>query len=332
MAHSLPHWPPHWPQPDAPLFAGRYRATPEAFVVEELPGFEPSGAGEHLLLQVRKRGANTFWVAQELARHFGCRPADVGYCGEKDRHAVATQWFSLRDPGGALAATCATGGDGWQVLGQARHHRKLRRGEHAGNRFRLRLDLDGSPDAERVAAARSRLASGVANYFGPQRFGRDGANLEQAAAWVAGAKLPPRGAMRGRILSTARSLLFNEVVAARVRHGSLRDPVEGDVITAAGATGPLWGRGRSATTAVAAVLEAAALEPWGDWCTRLEYAGLSQERRALLLRPAAVSLAAQGDALLLDCELPPGAFVTSVLAALGDFVDGSGSGDGRDRQ
>ncbi len=327
MANPLPHW----PQPDAPLFCGRYRATPEAFVVEELSGFEPSGAGEHLLLRVRKRGANTFWVAQELARHFGCRPADVGYCGEKDRHAVTTQWFSLRDPGGAIAVTCGSGGEGWQVLEQARHHRKLRRGDHAGNRFRLRLDLDGAPASEAIAAARCRLAAGVANYFGPQRFGRDGGNVEQAAAWVAGAKLPPRGPVRGRILSTARSLLFNEVVAARVRHGSLRAAIEGDVITTEGATGPLWGRGRSATTGFAADLEAAALEPWRAWCERLEHAGLSQERRPLLLRPAALALEAEQQALLLNCELPPGAFVTSVLAALGDFTDGSGSGDGRDR-
>ena len=329
---------PDWPQPGEPLFRGWYRTTPEAFRVDELPGWEPSGAGEHLLLRVAKRGANTAWVAQALARRAGCQTSEVGYCGEKDRHAVTTQWFSLRDPRQALDWRGDEAGDGWNVLALARHDRKLRRGDHAGNRFSLRLELEHAPAPEAVAQARSRLEEGIPNYFGPQRFGRDGGNLSRAAAWVDGARLPARGPERGRILSTARSLLFNEVVAARVRAGCLGAVLEGDVMEEGTAcpgaacpgvpTGPMWGRGRSATGAAAAALEAAALAPYQSWCERLEFAGLKQERRPLLVRPGAFALDVQGSTLQLECVLPPGVFVTSVLAALGTFVDGSGSADG----
>ncbi len=85
----------------SPLGTGRLRVEPEDFIVDEDLGFEPSGAGAHVLVRVRKRGANTEWVAREIARHAGCRPGDVGFAGLKDRHAVTTQWFS-----GALAAGC----------------------------------------------------------------------------------------------------------------------------------------------------------------------------------------------------------------------------------
>jgi len=51
-----------------PPVRGRLRGAPEDFVVEELLGFEPDGAGTHALLVVEKRGANTAWVGSQLAR------------------------------------------------------------------------------------------------------------------------------------------------------------------------------------------------------------------------------------------------------------------------
>jgi tRNA(Glu) U13 pseudouridine synthase TruD len=42
--------------PDLPGTSGLLRVTEEDFSVEELPLYEPSGAGEHLYLTVEKRG------------------------------------------------------------------------------------------------------------------------------------------------------------------------------------------------------------------------------------------------------------------------------------
>ena len=86
----------------APLAAGSCGAPPEDFVVEEDLGFAPAGSGQHLLLKVRKRNANTQWVARELARITGCRPCEVGYAGLKDRRAIAIQWFSVPQPRAAV--------------------------------------------------------------------------------------------------------------------------------------------------------------------------------------------------------------------------------------
>ena len=51
--------------------AALIRASAEDFRVTELPKVEPDGRGEHLLVRVRKRAANTPWVATQLARWAG---------------------------------------------------------------------------------------------------------------------------------------------------------------------------------------------------------------------------------------------------------------------
>ncbi|MFX8133556.1 tRNA pseudouridine(13) synthase TruD, partial [Acinetobacter baumannii] len=72
----------------------------EDFVVTELPLQPPSGAGEHVWLEVEKHGANTAFVAEQLAAAAGVQPFDVGYAGLKDRHALTRQWFSIYLPKG----------------------------------------------------------------------------------------------------------------------------------------------------------------------------------------------------------------------------------------
>src|SRR4051812_40168267 len=160
-----------------PLGSGVLRSTPEDFEVDEILGFAAAGEGPHALLHVRKRGANTEWVARELARAAGCKPFDVGFAGLKDRNAVTTQYFTV--PRGKRAADEFLGvtGEGFAVIGAAPHQRKLPRGALAGNRFEITVRaLTG--DAAALAARLADIArGGVPNYFGEQRFGRDAGNL-----------------------------------------------------------------------------------------------------------------------------------------------------------
>ena len=67
-------------------------------VFEQLP-FLPCGEGEHLFIHVRKTGANTLFVARELAKYFKVKEQLVSYAGLKDRFAVAEQWFGVHVPG-----------------------------------------------------------------------------------------------------------------------------------------------------------------------------------------------------------------------------------------
>lgn len=135
-----------------PPLAGRFRAEPEDFFVEEVLGFEADGSGTHVLLLVEKRDANTGWVAAELARAAGVSPRDVGFSGQKDRRAVARQSFSLPWPAAAPLEPCLEyAGEGYRVVSARRHGRKLRPGSHRANRFVVRI-RDWSGDREAIEA------------------------------------------------------------------------------------------------------------------------------------------------------------------------------------
>jgi len=321
-----------------PPAGGRLRTVPEDFVVEEVLGFEPDGAGAHLLLTVEKRGANTGWVAMQLARHAGIAVRDVGFCGQKDRDALTRQAYTLPWPANApLETPLGWSGEGYRVLAAARHGRKLRPGSHLANRFSLRVrELRGDPDA--VAARLAAIArSGVPSYFGPQRFGRGGANLAQAHEWARSGRPPRERAARSFALSGARSAMFNAVLAERVRAGSWNRLLPGEAVVLDGRrsffvidrpdealderctsldvhpSGPLHGRGRSPVAGEVAAIEARVIGAEPELCALLESQGMEQERRPLRLPVRNLAWELREDELVLDFELPRGAFATAVL-------------------
>ena len=193
---------------------------------------QPSGAGEHAFLLIEKSGANTEWVARRLAEKAGVAPMSVGYSGLKDRHAITRQNFSVHLPGRADPDWSALAIPGVRVLAASRHDRKLKRGVHRGNLFRIRVrDIAGVREVvePRLALIRER---GVPNYFGEQRFGRDAGNIDNARAMFAGRRMPR--AQAGMALSAARSLIFNAVLAQRVEDGSWDCGLDGEVWMLAG--------------------------------------------------------------------------------------------------
>lgn len=321
-----------------PPVHGRLRATPEDFRVEEVLGFEPDGAGSHALLTVEKRGANTGWVAAQLARATGVAARDVGWSGQKDRDAVTRQAYTLPWPASLPLEPCLElAGEGYRVVAASRHGRKLRPGSHRANRFELRVrDLEGDVDA-----LRSRLdliaARGVPNYFGPQRFGRHGSNLVRARHWAQGGPAPRDRGARAFALSAGRSAVFNAVLAARVRDGSWDRLLPGEAVLLDGRrsffrageidaelasrldamdvhpSGPLWGRGDSPAALDALAVEASVTAGEPALCALLESQGLEQERRSLRLPVRDLRWSIDGDGLALAFELPRGAFATAVL-------------------
>jgi tRNA pseudouridine13 synthase len=312
-----------------PVAKGRLRATPEDFVVEEDLGFAPSGSGPHLLLKVRKRNANTEWVAKQIASAARCRPFEVGFAGLKDRRAVAVQWFSVPQPRGAAPDLASLREAEFEVLEAHPHSRKLPRGALAGNRFEIRIrDLVAEQGLEpRLEAIAS---GGVPNYFGPQRFGRDGANLDRI-----GTSLHP--GERGFVLSAARSLVFNAVLAERVTESSWRTLEAGDVanLDARGSifavdavddvlrdraarleihpTGPMWGQGEPASAGRIRDLEARIAAGFAQACALVSEAGMKQERRALRLAVRDLRWAREAGDLQLSFRLSRGSFATTVL-------------------
>lgn len=347
---SEPIQPGPWPRATEAEFgpppAGTFRVTPEDFVVEEVLGFAPEGEGEHLWLWIEKRELTTLEVARHLARVCAVSERAVGYSGMKDRVAVTRQWFSVHLPGqpapAELSATLQA--SGIQLLEQARHPRKLKRGVHRANRFVLRIS-----GAAVNATLETRWAwlcqHGVPNLFGMQRFGPHGRNLVRARALLARG-WRKRDDRQGMLLSAARSFLFNELLALRIADGSWQRLVPGDVAILDGTasqfsvaelddelsaraerldlhpSGVMWGTGSSRATGVAREFEQVVTERHAGLCQGLERAGVAMARRALRMRLEQPQLTLAGNGARLEFQLPRGGFATAVLHELLDDTQG----------
>ncbi len=309
---TLPQWPNAYPVSGA---SATLKFLNEDFIVTELPLQLPAGEGEHLWLDVEKNGANTAYVAQQLAEAAGVQDRDVGYAGLKDRYAITRQWFSIYLPKGETPDLSSLQHPEFKVLSQRRHVKKLRPGDLQGNRFRIVL-RDVTGDREAIETSLQAVASqGVPNYFGAQRFGFEGGNVELGRAMLAREIRVRNPKKKGIYLSAVRSFVFNEVLALRIQQGLWGQTLPGDVMNEAGQpTGPLWGRGRVSTTDDAQALENGVAERHATLCDGMEHAGLDQDRRALVASPGGMAWQwLQADQLVLNFSLPAGNYATSVL-------------------
>lgn len=334
-----------------PAGRAQLRVEPEDFVVREWLGWEADGEGDHLLLKVRKRGANTLWVAKQLARLAKIDPRDVGFAGLKDRDAVTEQAFTVPARSALGDAWLGVSGEGFEVVAAARHRRKLKRGALKGNDFTIVLRAFEGDATVLEQRLRAVAAAGAPNYFGPQRFGRDANNLRTALAWFSGEATPQDRWQRGFALSAARSAIFNAVVARRVQGATWNRLLPGEIVNLDGSgsvfvadvvdatleercarldvhpTGPMWS-GPASASGAAAALEAEVGARHDVLARGLSDARLEPERRALRIRVDGLEWTITGDAVRLTFRLHRGAFATAVLHELignvfgGDVPDG----------
>ncbi|PNK61182.1 tRNA pseudouridine(13) synthase TruD [Psychrobacter sp. FDAARGOS_221] len=359
------------PQPyPAPIASASFKQTPSDFQVDEVLDIDLSGEGEHLWLLIKKTGMNTLFVAQQLAKWAKIPSRDVGYSGLKDRQAVTTQWFSLRIPKGELPefgfaefihqnrATAHNTNDNssleaLEVLEQVWHSKKLHKGAHKANRFLIRLQDLVFADQQAVDSILETIKTqGVPNYFGEQRFGHDGNNIATALEWfeqgtIHGRKPHPKKSrdLQSLLLSSARSAIFNQVVAQRVTDGSWNTALAGDVFNLDGSgsvftveqidqeihdrlasgdihpTGPLWGINNDKVSAEAQALEQRIVsdDPILQRLAQgLENKQIKTMRRALRLPVSELNWSWDeiDNTLVLDFTLSTGSFATSVLANL----------------
>ncbi|GAA5218415.1 tRNA pseudouridine(13) synthase TruD [Corallincola platygyrae] len=319
-----------------PTGSGQLKKQPEDFFVDEVMGFEPSGEGEHLWLQVRKRDANTADVIKSLSGRLGVSPKVIGHSGLKDRWAVTQQWLSVQLPGQDAPDMLGELSPGVEVIAQTRHHKKLRPGTHAANCFEIRLRELTQPE-ECVERLENIIETGVPNYFGEQRFGREGKNLSLAQSLFAGKRIKSRN-QKSMAISSARSFLFNRVASERVAQGL--KPLDGESLMLSGSrsfftaeqidgeiserlanadvllSAPLWGRGELPSIGSAGEIERASLVGCESLMEGLEGQGLKQERRPLILRPESLSWQVEGNEILLKFSLPTGSFATAVVREL----------------
>ncbi|MDN7123599.1 tRNA pseudouridine(13) synthase TruD [Pseudidiomarina sp. 1APP75-32.1] len=327
-----------------PQTTGKYRQSHEDFQVIEQLEVGADEPGEHQWLWVYKNGANTNFVARQLADFAGVSERQVSYSGLKDRHAETWQWFSVQLPGQELLDWSQLEHPEFRVERAVRQTKKLKQGYHSGNTFVLRVR-----DVSDMAQLRERwqqvVELGVPNYFGEQRFGHDGQNLAKARAWLTGelSRKQVRKWSRqqqGMLLSTARSYLFNNIVSARIAADRMK-PEQGDFMILSGSRSffqidaldeELLTRWRTGDILLSAPLAGSWPEPRSSHLTDFEFALLQEDaelvaglkaqrvdlaRRAILLKPAAASMEELDERNAeLRFTLPTGSFATSLLREL----------------
>ncbi|WP_299079868.1 tRNA pseudouridine(13) synthase TruD [uncultured Paraglaciecola sp.] len=332
--------------------SGQFKSKVEDFQVTEQLGYNPIGEGEHIYLWVRKKGLNTAYLAEQIAKFTQLPLRAVTYAGRKDKHAQTEQWFSVHLPGKGEFDWTQFNQPGAEILKSIRHNKKLRTGVLKGNQFNITLrQLTSTTGID--ARLQQIKQQGVPNYYGPQRFGSTlhdprGGNLVLAEKMINGETIRNRN-KRSMAISALRSWLFNEMLHSRLKNGCLNKALPGDVMQLAGShsffcaeqldeatlsriqqqdiylTAPLWGCGQLASQSEALQFEQGLAQLHPAVTKTLEELGLKQERRATNLFPKDLKWSLQQNVLNLSFSLPTGTFATSVLRELLDLQDDSHS-------
>ncbi|MEX0445493.1 tRNA pseudouridine(13) synthase TruD [Xenorhabdus sp. SGI246] len=330
----------HWLY-DRPEATGVVKAAPEDFIVREDLGFSPDGEGEHLMVHIRKTGCNTQFVADHLARFAKISARSVSYAGLKDRNAVTEQWFCLHLPGKQDPDLTTFQLEGCEILGTARQKRKLRIGALKGNDFTL--ILREVSDRQSVEKRLQLVAqTGVPNYFGEQRFGRNGQNLVQAQRWAENEIQVKERNRRSFYLSACRSAMFNTITSIRIAQGEHQQVQNGDALQLTGRgswfvadeselavlqqrvidgelqiTAPLPGDKALGTQHQALDFEQRCLQDYGSLWALVKRERVESARRAMLVKPLNLRWEWQDDqTVTLHFSLPSGSFATSVVREL----------------
>lgn len=321
-----------------PLSTGKLKSQPEDFIVKEDLGFELDGEGEHVMVRIEKTGCNTLFVAEQLAKFAKISARSVSYAGLKDRNAVTEQWFCLQMPGKETPDFSLWQLDGCRVIATTRQKRKLRIGTLKGNQFELTIrDISVPEDVE--ARLQKVAEQGIPNYFGEQRFGRDGQNLTQALRWANQEITVRERNKRSFYLSAARSAMFNHVASERIENQTINQVLLGDALQLTGRgswfvataeelptlqarvasgelsiTAPLPGDGELGTQEDALVFETNSLESYHSLMTLMKNERVSSTRRAMIVKPQNLQWQwIDQTTLKLNFFLNSGSFATSVV-------------------
>jgi tRNA pseudouridine13 synthase len=329
---------------DLPGIGGVLRTQDDDFVVDEEPAYLPSGTGDHVYVRIEKRGMTTSHAVDRIARALAVSARDLGVAGMKDRHAVTRQWLSLPPPLTPEAVQAVSIPD-LAILEIKRHGNKLRTGHVRANRFQLRVRGVAEDAAARARAILELLAAppGAPNWYGEQRFGRDGDNAARGRAIVMGEK-PPRDRKLARLLvSSLQSQLFNDWLVARISDGLYTRVLAGDILhkrdggqftcddpatdearLASGelaVTGPMFGDrmrsppdGTPAAEREQAILAAAQLTRDSFGAVRAIAEGTRRDSTIEVREPSVETIAA--DVIEVRFTLPGGAYATAVMREL----------------
>lgn len=192
-----------------------FNSSARDFTVEEMPLYEFTGEGEHLILQVRKKDMTTWEMLDAISNHVGIRRRDMGYAGLKDKHAMTIQYISVM----AIheEKLKAFNHEKIKILSTVRHNNKIRVGHLKGNRFKIRLKKVLGVQKDKLDSVLKWIKkNGVPNYFGNQRFGTDGNNWEDGKKLVEGTLKMRDRKTKEFLMGSYQSYLFNNWLSKRM--------------------------------------------------------------------------------------------------------------------
>jgi len=330
---------------DLPGVGGQLRLTPRHFIVEEIPLYEPSGEGPHLYINITKEGLTTKDIQEKLAVIFNCPNSDIGYAGLKDKHARTTQTFSVllgnvdndsinntvKQIKSHLPATI-----NWAKL----HRNKLKPGHLLGNRFTIKVtntNLNATKSLEHAQEIAEHLKkNGVPNFFGPQRFGFEGENIQKGIKIIQGNNLRIDPWLRRFLISSYQGYLCNRYLANRLESDNYYLIMMGDIAKKYSTgglfqvkdpqkeqlryenheisfTSPIFGSKMWDATGPAGKLEEEILNEAGITLQQFDYLKIKGTRRLGRLLIPDLNVSLENQDLLVEFFLPKGAFATTVL-------------------
>ena len=333
---------------------GIIRTKPQDFKVTELNDIELSGAGEHLWLYIEKIDSNTDWVAKQLSNVCQTPRRQVGFAGLKDRHAVTQQWFSIQLPKiSDIEKIQSALPDAINIIDHGKHSKKIKVGQLNYNQFEIVIrNIKSNDKNDNRNNKRQQIEKniqnikddGVPNYFGPQRFGHDMGNIQKAQDWFSGSYKVKTKNLKSILISTARSHIFNTIVAQRINEKTWDTAITGDILqlnkshswfAASDAsateiaerlkvfdihlTAAMWGEDQTQSTESCAILEKQIAALFPIYQQGFEKFRLKQDRRAMRICPIDLEHEWINDNLKLTFKLLPGAYATGIIREILDF-------------
>ena len=192
-----------------------FNKSSKDFTVEEIPLYEFSGSGEHLVLTIRKKDLTTWEMLNVVSSCVGVKVKDIGYAGLKDKDGMTIQSISI--PRNFESALEKLEHPNIKLLNVTKHNNKIKLGHLKGNRFFMRLKKVMPSEYARLKNALNKISNeGMPNYFGYQRFGKFGDNHVAGKEIVEGKRKERNQNVKKFLISAYQSYLFNEWLAFRI--------------------------------------------------------------------------------------------------------------------
>lgn len=202
-----------------------FRQSPRDFVVEEIPLYEFSGEGEHLILLVRKKNLSTLELVAMIAKYLGIQNKEIGYAGLKDKNAMTKQYISIHKKHEEALEKFEH--ESIKIISKTYHNNKIKIGHLKGNRFYIILKKVNPTNGQKIDEALKNIKNlGMPNFFGYQRFGNDGDNHILGEQIAKGEKKERNPKIKTLLISAYQSHLFNLWLSRRLEINTLVNSFE----------------------------------------------------------------------------------------------------------